>query len=192
MHLYYNSPVNACFIYCIFFVEVWIISLLAGCDTGGDTPMASVPYFAKQAAEIVTVDKAAAVRHLFNFQVITLQQRFGVFQPRMVQVFVKADGSRFLKQVREVVWRDIKRLRYRFARQRRGVVFINILPNGFKSARLREAVWIWLPSRSRQWLSRLATINLAVCCSCGCICISLSVCNRKEPIRGRGAQRAVS
>lgn len=88
--------------------------------------------FAKQTAEIVAVDKAAAVRHLFNFQVITLQQRFSVFQSRMVQVFVKADGSRFLEQMREVIWRDIKRLRHRFARQRRGVVFINIFPDGFK------------------------------------------------------------
>ncbi len=86
--------------------------------------------------------------------------------------------------MRQVVWGDIERLRDGFPGKGSGVVFVNIDPNRFKQSLTAGGGLDLTPRRSTQWLSRLAIISLAVCCSCGCICISWSVCKSSDPIRG--------
>ena len=56
----------------------------------------------------------------------------GGIQSRVIEVFVKTNGPRFLKQVREVIWRNIECLCDRFAGKRGGIAFVDIITNSFK------------------------------------------------------------
>ncbi|MNU00970.1 hypothetical protein D3C72_2442270 [compost metagenome] len=65
---------------------------------------------AKQAAEIVAVDKSAGVRHLFHLHVIAFEQVLRLLQPHVIEIFVKPNPTSLLEQMRKVIGRDIKRL----------------------------------------------------------------------------------
>lgn len=74
------------------------------------------------------------MRHLFHFQIIPFQQLARVFQSGVRQVLIETHCARFLEQMRQVVWGDIKRLRDGFPGKGSGVVFVNIDPNRFKQS----------------------------------------------------------
>ncbi|MNH13203.1 hypothetical protein D3C79_727690 [compost metagenome] len=66
---------------------------------------------AKQAAEIIAVNKAAGLRYVLYLHIVVPEQMSGLFQPDMIQGLVKPHAARLLEQMRKVIGGNTKKLR---------------------------------------------------------------------------------